>query len=251
MKSTHSLSSWGQKLTLSFCLAAGVLSMVPSSARADEAQIRENLGKRIPGMPAIDEIRKTPMSGIYELRIGKELAYTDAKGDFLFRGSFLSTADTKDLTAQRMEEILRISFKDLPLNNAIVTKNGSGKMKMAIFADPNCGFCKKLAKDMVGLKDVTVYTILVPILSQDSVDKAKSIWCSKDKGQAWDAWMLEGKSPAKASLVCATPTETNLEFAKKNDIHGTPTIFFEDGTRFTGAMPIDQMTAKLAKLYKK
>ncbi len=239
-----------QSLAIALFSALALSSLFAATARANEIQIRKNLSQRIPGLPVIDEVRKTPIAGIFELRIGSEVAYSDATGEYLIRGSLVRTADRVDVTAQRTEEISRVFFKDLPLSGSIVRKTGSGKRKIAVFADPNCGYCKKFEQDIDGLKDATIYTILIPLLSQDSIDKSQAIWCSKDKTVAWSDWMIKGKRPDKVDANCPAPLRSNLDFAHKYAINGTPTIFFEDGSRVTGAMPIKDLNAKLAQIYK-
>jgi thiol:disulfide interchange protein DsbC len=234
-----------------FFLAATMGFLFAACAHADEAQIRKTIGKRIPGLATIDEIRKTPIAGIYEVRIGNEIAYSDATGEYMIRGSIVRTSDRVDVTAERTEELTRVAFNDLPFSGAIVKKTGNGKRKIAIFEDPNCGYCKRLEQDIDGLADTTVYTFLIPLLSQDSTDKSQAIWCAKDKSAAWSGWMLNGKKPEKVDANCPAPLRSNLEFAHKYAINGTPTMFFEDGSRVTGAIPLKDLNAKLAQIYKK
>ena len=209
------------------------------------AMIRKHLSERVPGLPKIEEIRPSGFPGMFEIRVGADIAYTDAKGDYLIRGSLLRTADKKELTALRIEDLQRIQFKDLPLDGAIVRKTGTGKRKVVIFEDPNCGYCKKLAHDLESVPDLTSYIVMVPILSQDSAVKAGGIWCSKDRAQSWSDWMLRGVTPAKAPSDCKVPLVSNLAFARLHDITGTPTIFFEDGSRKVGALTPADFAEKL------
>ena len=214
------------------------------AARADDALIRKQLGERIPNLPKIDEIRPSGFPGMFEVRIGNDVAYTDAKGDYLIRGSVLRTADKRDLTQERLEQLQRVPFKDLPLRGALVHKNGTGERRVVIFADPNCGYCKKLEEQIASVPNLTVYTVIIPILGADSAARSQSIWCAKNKSMSWTDWMIRGVVPAKA-LDCATPFTDNLQFAKKHNIGATPTIFFEDGSRKAGAIPLKEFEDKL------
>src|SRR5512144_2113392 len=75
-----------------------VLSAVlATSAWADEAAIRKNLGERLPNFPAIDEVSKTPIPGIYELRIGADVVYTDEQGQYVIQGSVIDTKSRVNL----------------------------------------------------------------------------------------------------------------------------------------------------------
>ena len=215
------------------------------AALADEAAIRKNLAERLPNLPPIDEVSKTAIPGIYEVRIGTEIVYADENGNHVFQGNLIDTKTRTSLTEARVNKLTAIDFAQLPLKDAIVWKNGTGARKMAVFADPNCGYCKRFEQDLQKIKDVTVYTFLLPVLGGDSPQKSEAIWCSKDQAKAWLAWMLEGKAPQRNIGQCATPMERNLEFSRKYRINGTPAIIFSDGTRIPGAIGAEQIEKQL------
>lgn len=231
-----------QKLPALLALAL----MLPFAAQAQEASIRKNLGERIPGLTQIDEITKTPMPGLFEVRIGNELIYTDAEGNFLIQGSLLDTRNKKNLTDERIEKLTAIDFKDLPLKSAFTIVRGNGKRQLAVFEDPNCGYCKRFEKDMQKVDNVTVHMFLIPILGADSEEKSRNIWCAKDKLKVWNDWMHNNVTPKAASCNTDALT-TNLEFAKKYRITGTPTLVFADGTRVPGAINAQQVEKLLAR----
>jgi thiol:disulfide interchange protein DsbC len=152
----------------------------------------------------------------------------------------------KNTTEERMRKLTAIKFSELPLERAIKQVRGNGKRVMATFEDPNCGYCKRLAKDLLKLENATVYTFLLPILSEDSLKKSRQIWCSSDRAKAWNDWMVDGKTPAGKEDCDTSAVDKNREFASKLKITGTPTIFFADGERVPGAMPIDRIEQKLS-----
>lgn len=204
-----------------------------------EAALRKNLAERIPSLPKIDEIAKTPIAGLYEVRIGHELYYSDEKGDHLIvQGSMIDTRTRSNLTEARIDKLTAVAWDALPLKDALVIKQGSGQRKLAVFVDPNCGYCKRFERDLVGIKDLTVYAFLYPILGADSQAKARDVWCAKEPGKTWRAWMLDGAVPPKTMGRCDTAAlERNVEFGRKYRVQGTPALFFEDGTRKPGALP--------------
>jgi thiol:disulfide interchange protein DsbC len=227
-------------------LAAG-LAAAASPAFADEAAIRKNLAERLPQLPKIDEVRATPIPGLYEIRIGVDVYYTDEAGNHFIDGQLVDTKTRTNLTAERVAKLTAIDFAALPLKDAIVWKQGTGARKMVVFADPNCGYCKKLEHDMLAVKDVTVYTFLIPILGGDSPDKARTIWCAKDNGKVWRDWMIGGSAPVKSMGECDTGAiQRNLAFAGAHKINGTPAIIFEDGSRVPGALEAAAVEKKLA-----
>ena len=224
-------------------LAAGLF--VAQLAQADEAAIRKNLAERLPNLPAIDEVSKTPIPGIYEVRLGTEIVYTDENASYVLQGHLIDTKTRASLTEARINKLTAIDFAQLPLKDAIVWKNGTGARKIAVFADPNCGYCKKFEQDLQKVKNITVYTFLLPVLGGDSPQKSENIWCAKDPAKAWLGWMLDGKVPLRNMGACATPIERNLELSRKYRINGTPAIVFVDGTRIPGAISAEQIEKQL------
>jgi thiol:disulfide interchange protein DsbC len=212
-----------------------------------EATIRASIASRIPDFPKIDEVTETPVAGVYELRFGTDILYADAKGSYLFEGNLIDTATRANLTAQRVEKLTAIDFAALNKADAIVWKTGTGARQVAVFADPNCGYCKRFERELTDAKDVTVYTYLIPILGPDSDAKTKSVWCAKDRTATWRAWMLDGKAPPAAPATCdMSAIERNMALARKHRVTGTPALVFEDGKRVPGAMPLPQFEQQLA-----
>lgn len=230
------------KSAVLLCLMAGSLG----AAFAQEAAIRKNLAERLPSFAKIDEVSKTPMNGLYEIRInGSEIFYSDAQGNFLIQGNLLDTRGKRNLTEERIEKLSAIDFAALPFKDAFTIVRGTGKRKMAVFEDPNCTYCKRLEQDLAKVNDVTIYLFLYPILGQDSVEKSRNIWCAKDKAKAWVNWMVREQPAAKASCD-TTALERNVEFGRKYRITGTPTVFFADGSRTPGAISSEQIEKLLA-----
>ena len=229
-----------------FAAALATLCLAVHGALADEAAIRKAVAERLPDFPPIDEISKTPIAGLYELRIGTDLLYSDEQGNHILQGSVIDTRTKANLTDARIAKLTAIDFASLPLKDAIVWKQGSGARRVAVFADPNCTYCRKFERDLQQVKNVTVYTFLYTVLGGDSPEKAKNIWCAKDATAAWRNWMLDGTAPPRSMGTCETPLQRNLAFGKKHRITGTPAIVFEDGTRIPGAIGAEQIEKQLA-----
>lgn len=227
-------------------LLAGLLALLSLSATAQEAAIRKSIQERLPDWPKIDEVNKTPMPGLYEIRInGTQLFYTDAAGNYLIEGgSLVDLRQRRNLTEERMDKLTAISFDDLPVKDAFTVVRGNGKRKVAIFADPNCGYCKHFERELANIDNITVHTFLYPILSTDSADKSRNIWCAKDRNKSWQDWMLNDQIPA--TLNCDVGAiARNLTLGRKYNITGTPTLIFSDGKRVAGALPMQQFEKQL------
>ncbi len=233
-------------MKLSHLLLAGLLALTALAAPAQEATIRKNLAERLPQLPKIDEVSKTPVPGLYEIRVNEhDIYYTDPEGNYLIQGSLIDVRQRRNLTEERVEKLSAIEFKDLPLKDAVTVVRGDGKRKLAVFADPNCGYCKRFERDLAKVDNVTVYTFLYPILSPDSAEKSKNIWCARDRNKSWQDWMFNDQVPTPAS--CDTTALTrNLTLGRKHKISGTPTLIFVDGSRAPGALTTPQIEKQLA-----
>jgi thiol:disulfide interchange protein DsbC len=227
-------------------IALCALGLLTAWAGAQEAVIRKTISERLPDFPAIDEISKTSIPGIYELRVGTEVLYSDETGNHLIEGQLIDTRSKVNLTEARIAKLTAIDFAALPLKDAIVWKQGTGARKLVIFADPNCGYCKRFEKDLQSIKDVTVYTFLYPILGGDSPEKSRNIWCAKDSTKAWRDWMLDGTAPPRSMGKCdVTALERVAAMGRKYRVNGTPALVFEDGKRVGGAMSAEQVDKQL------
>jgi thiol:disulfide interchange protein DsbC len=224
-----------------FCIASGV--------SADEAAIRKNLAERLPSLATIDEVTKTPINGLWEVRMGSEVLYSDEQGSFLVEGQIIDTQKKLNLTEERVAKLTAFEFAKLPLKDAVVWKQGTGARKIVIFADPNCAYCKRFEKELNNVQNITVYTFLYPILGGDSPEKSKAIWCAKENGKVWRSWMLNGVQPPEMAGKCdTTALERNLALGRKHGINGTPSLVFENSERVPGVLSADEVEKKFAGL---
>ena len=229
--------------------AAATESVSPAISSASAAPLASTLSaiekafeSRFPGID-ITAVSPTPFAGLYEVQIGTDMLYTDANVDYLLQGSLIDAKTRTDLTAQRLAKLTEVSFDSLPLHLAIKQVKGDGSRKLAVFEDPNCGYCKQLHKTLTQIDNTTVYTLLFPILSPDSETKSRNIWCAKDQATTWREWMVNGKTPATAD--CETPVKELLALGRKLMVQGTPAIIFADGSRVNGALPLGALKEKL------
>ena len=226
-------------------LPALVAITLAGAVLADEAAVKKNFETKF-GAKA-ESVTKSGYLGLYEIYADGQILYSDEKGSAFIVGPLIDGKTMKNVTQDRMNKLTAIKWSDLPLDRAVKQVRGDGKRVLASFEDPNCGYCKKLAKEMQKLDNVTIYTFLYPILSQDSVDKSKAIWCSADRAKAWNDWMVEGKAPAGKTDCDTAAVTKNQEYGRKLNINGTPTLFFADGERIPGAVPLPKIEEKLAQ----
>lgn len=217
-----------------------------ANARANEAEIRATLTQRLPANAKIEEVRKTPVDGIYEVRINADdIYYSDRHGTYIFHGNLINTETKANLTVERVAQLHPIRFDALPLTDAITTVRGTGARKIVLFADPNCGFCKRFEETLKGVDNITVHTYLIPILGPDSKEKVRNLWCASDKARAWEDWMLRAVLPPTAQCDGVAAIDRNLSFAARHKVSATPTAFFADGTRAVGPLGAQELEARL------
>lgn len=225
--------------------SAATVAPVVVDRAAVAANVKKVIEVEFPGIE-VAGVTPTPFDGLYEVQVGMDLLYTNANADFLLQGALIDIHTRTDLTAQRLAKLSEVPFDSLPLDAAIKQVKGKGERKMVVFEDPNCGYCKRLHQTLEHIDNVTIYTLLFPILSPDSTEKARNIWCASDRVSAWRDWMLQAKVPAPAE--CDTPIQANLALGRSLMVRGTPAIFFADGSRINGALPLPQLKEKLDSL---
>jgi thiol:disulfide interchange protein DsbC len=215
----------------------------PPRLGGPEANIKRVLESRMRPGTVIDGVTRTPFFGLFEVRVGGEVIYTDERVTYLFHGNVLDGKTMENLTQERIDKLSAIRFDDLPLASSIRQVNGSGKRRLAYFADPNCGYCKKFERETLArIPDTTIHIFLYPILSPDSVAKSKAVWCSADKLKSWNDWMMKGQVPSSPG-TCDNPIESLQALGQKMRVNATPTIFLSNGRRIPGAISLAQLEA--------
>ncbi|MFV9474768.1 DsbC family protein [Advenella sp. RU8] len=240
------LNKWARLKALSVCC---MLGLACSPLMAQEAtNTTDNIKAAIASAFEVDvtAVEKTPYEGIYEVQMGANIVYTTEKADFVIAGNLIDAKTKADVTSERVAKLSEVPFDTLPIEKAVKRVIGNGERKVAIFEDPNCGYCKKLYKEFEEVDNVTVYTFLMPILAPDSMVKAKNIWCAKDQAQAWGNWMGKNETPPAAECE-ETPISSLLALGRDLGVQGTPAMFFGDGSRINGYMPAKNINEVLDK----
>jgi thiol:disulfide interchange protein DsbC len=217
--------------------------LICGAALADEASVKKLVEAKLGNK--VQSVTKTPYGGLYEVYVDNTLHYTDEKVSFIIYGVLIDTKTDRNVTEQRMRKLTALSVAQLPpLTMAIKRVKGDGKRQLRVFSDPMCPFCKKLEAELDRINNVTIYVYPYPIEAKfpGSTVIAKSIWCSSDKGKAWEDWMLRALRPS-GRTDCANPLEQIDAAATKLNIDSTPTLVFADGgviKQYIGAADIER-----------
>jgi thiol:disulfide interchange protein DsbC len=237
--------------TLALGLAA--CAMLANVACANETALRSAIGAKFP-KANVQSVTKIPGADLYELVIDGEIYYADPALKYLMDGNLIDMSTMNSVTSARKRELedqemkrLAMKFDDLPLQYAFKKVVGDGSRRMAYFADPNCGYCKKFDRETLPKVDnVTIYMFMYPVITEQSKPLTKAVWCSPDRSAAWDDYVIRGVTP-KAAPTCDNPIDKILAFGQDKRLRGTPTLFFADGTRVPGAIGLEQLQELLAR----
>lgn len=220
---------------------AGNAAPAPENAAA---AITANLEKAYASQKLkVQSVKTTPISGLYEVVVsGNQIIYTDDKAKYILQGSLLDVEKRRDLTEERMADLSTVDFASLPLDKAIKEVRGNGRLKVAVFSDPDCPFCKRLEHEFAKMTDITIYSFMMPLASlhPDAARKAEQIWCQPNRTAAWTAWMREGKMPPQVK-VCDNPVEETTSLGEQLGFHGTPALVFPNGKSQSGYSPLPQL----------
>ena len=219
----------------------------PSPAAAAEIAAVRKLAEQKFANSTVRGVTKSPYFGLFEIQLGEQLLYTDAKVNYVLVGSVYDANTKKNLTEAKLRQLNRVAFDSLPLNLAFKRVKGNGERKLAIFSDADCPFCARLEQELKSIDNVTIYTFLFPIdgLHPDSARKSRVIWCSSDKVKAWDEFFATGALPDNKG-DCDNPVVATNELGSKLRITATPTLVFADGSVVPGALPAAQLESEFA-----
>lgn len=235
------------RIALAFvCIVPGLLLAAPQ-AQDTTTEIKRTLEARYPNMKVVD-VRPAPIPTLYEVFTGKSIVYTDKAADYLIQGSLFDTRSKKDLTDDHVNARNAIKFDSLPFDQAIKIVKGNGTRRLAIFSDPDCPYCRRLEEEMKTVTDMTVYLFLLPLtnIHPNAERHAKAIWCSPDSANVWSTWMLANREPKDATCD-GDPVSVLHQLAERLNVSGTPTLYFENGSRYTGAMSTAELEEHLTK----
>lgn len=223
------------------------VAFISPSAGADEKSVRDLFTARFHGIKP-ESVTRMPIGGLYEIVFEGQIVYTDEKMSYIMSGNLidLRSGNERNLTRERTMQIAADALAKSQ-NYAIKRVKGTGKRVLYTFEDPNCAYCKQLQKELNKINDVTIYTFLWPILSPDSVEKSKAIWCAKDRARAWDDAMNKAIVPM-GSKDCQTPLEKNMQMAQRFGMHGTPAVYLANGQQIGGYLPADKLEQALTSV---
>jgi thiol:disulfide interchange protein DsbC len=226
-----------------FLLVFLSVSLAQAAETDVASRLKDTLSKKVGD---VEQVNKSPITGLYEVVTSDHIFYADESGQYLIDGAMFDVNARRNITEARARKLFAVSvdFNKLPFELALKKVKGNGSRKMAYFTDPNCGWCKKLEKELQGVNDVTLYMFMsTHIGGADSAEKARAVWCSKDRIKAWEDLMLNDVRPAAGK--CEAPTDKVMELSKKYRVNGTPALMFTNGVIVPGFLPLAELNKAL------
>ena len=218
----------------------------PQATAAKLAEVTQTLETRFKGAP-IKGLRSSVFPNMFEAMVGDDLIYFDEKLTYFLVGNLIDAATMTNKTEERTAELNAIDVKQLPLNDAIKFVRGKGERVMSVFTDVDCPFCTRLEQTLQTVDNVTIYNFMYPIdsLHPQAAQKQKVIWCAKDRAAAWQNAALRGTHVANGDASCANPVDATKALGQKLGVRATPSFFLADGRMIAGAIPKEQLEARL------
>lgn len=255
-------------LAASSMALAQTTSTLPASMAmtAEEASMTKTLQAAYP-KNRIRWVKETPIKDLWEVTMATNVAYVVANAQavkttpvteaakmdlfryWVFGATVFDMKEAKDLTTPAKERAQTIDVATLPLKQAITRVKGTGERTLYVFTDPDCPHCRRLEATLETIENVTIHTFLTPIvaLHPKAREVAAAIWCAKKQAQALVDYMTKDIT-SMPTAACETPILANEQLMESMGIKGTPTVFFADGTRHTGAMNKTQLEKRLSTL---
>lgn len=204
-----------------------------------------------------DAIRVSEIPGVYEVAMGRHLAYVEPQGRYFLFGHLVDLPGNVDLTADRESRLQSIAAGTLtPADGITIRRSTTPRYRLSVFSDPSCGYCRILETTLASLAEVEVTIYLLP-LQQGSEELAAAVWCAPDRAQAWQSLMKAAPGVSAAAqrppqpVKSATPCDTsvfsrNRALAAQLGIRGTPALIADDGRLQSGAMHRTDLLAWLS-----
>lgn len=224
-------------------------------ALAGEAEIRQAMKARFPNL-RVDGVQPAPVAGLFEVRFqtqdGPQILYTDAQANyFIVDANIIEAKSGRNLTEDRLQKLSGVEFGALPLDLALKIQRGNGKRVLAMFSDPYCPYCRRLEQTLAQIDDITIYVFMYPVIRPDNADHSRAVWCAPDRVKAWlELAASDTPKVPTGGAACPNPVDKVLELGRSLRVSGTPTLFFANGERAGGGMPLAQLRAKLDDIAK-
>jgi thiol:disulfide interchange protein DsbC len=213
----------------------------PVSAPASPAakpDPRADIVKKIDGLK-LEDVRMTPVNGIYEITRGSEISYTTSDGRYVILGDMVDIDADQNLSENRRRTIRQRLIDTVPESEMLVFSPKNPKYTITVFTDIDCGYCRRLHSQIAEYNrlGIRVRYLFYPRTGPDtdSWHKAESVWCAPNR---LDALTRAKNGEEIKSPKCPTDiVKRDWELGHKLAVEGTPAIFLASGEMLPGYAP--------------
>lgn len=224
-----------------FCFLAGA-----ASAAGETELVRQRLEKDFPELRT-EQISPAPVPGLYEIRIGAQVAYVSADGRYLVRGDIIELGTERNVTETRRGLARLAALDDIGEQHMIVFTPKQVKHTINVFTDIDCGYCRKLHREIEQYlsRGIRVRYLFFPRSgpNTESWSKAKAVWCSADRNTALTR--AKRGEVLKAPACGGTAIEQHYALGISFGLQGTPAIITDSGELLPGYVPAPELAAHL------
>jgi thiol:disulfide interchange protein DsbC len=237
-------------LLLVLALTAGVVS-AETSPKTEATDPRAEIAKKFGGV-SVEDIRPSPIKGLFEVALGSDTAYVSADGRFLISGDMYDVDSRTNLTEAGRSDTRKKLLAKLDEKDMIVFAPDAPKHTITVFTDVECGYCRKLHSEIAQINKlgVRVRYMAYPRAGPGTADwqKMEAVWCSKDRKTA--ITQAKQGTDVKAASCGATPVAKQYALGEQMGVRGTPAIFTATGDYIGGYLPPQQLVEQLNELGK-
>jgi thiol:disulfide interchange protein DsbC len=205
---------------------------------ATPADPRIEIASKIPGT-RVEDLRTTPIAGIYELTRGTEIAYVTPDGKYAISGDLFELAKNENLTESRRRDARVKLIGTIPESDMLVFGPRDPKYTVTVFTDVDCAYCRQLHSQIAQYNQlgIRVRYLFFPRTgpNTESWMKAEEVWCSSNRNEALTQ---AKKGLALTSKPCANnPVARHYALGQDFELKGTPAIVMADGELVPGYLP--------------
>jgi len=216
--------------------AAAVAAAPAVGIKADDPRVA--LAARIPGARP-EDLRATPVPGVYELTHGTDLSYITADAKYVFSGDLYQVNDKGDfpnLSEARRNELRLAQLAAVPESEMLVFGPASSKHTITVFTDIDCPWCRKLHEQVADYNKlgIRVRYLFFPRTGPDTESwyKAEAVWCAPDRNKAMT--LAKSDKPIDMKRCASTPVARDYKLGHDLGVSGTPGIVLENGELVPG-----------------
>jgi len=197
----------------------------------------------------VQSIKPTKITGLYEVVIGNEVYYVSANGRYIINGDIYDANTHENLTSVARGKIALKIINKVGESGMIIYEPKKVRRTLTVFTDVDCPYCRKFHADLPQhlANGIRVRYVMFPLrgLKSSVYRKEASIWCSKDRKQAFDKATAGN---AIAEKQCTNPIANNYVLAQKLGVNSTPTLMTDKGVLLPGYLPPAHLAARLGLL---